>query len=558
MQAPSAEVSTRRVDIDRALALLRTAGDALERRRRLVLALIVVAQWGGVLAIALAARHNAWLYYNGGDGVYYWTGAWALGHFTLPFAQIGFGLASLQAIGGAFLGPSMLSGLPFVILLNGLLLLPLVPLLLYGIAERIAGRLFGLFTAALWLAMPLLAYRMFRPDYRTSFLDIFLPGSFGLNALGDFPSLVVCLASAYFVLRAIDTVAVTDAVLAGTLAGFALAVKPSNALFVPAPMLGLLVARRFPQALAFLIALAPAVLALVIWKYRGLGALPLLSNSLGSLRLAAGSLPIAGIPDVSRYGGIHWSAIEENLTQLREIFWSKTLLEWVAIGGTFGLLRRSFAKGIVIVAWFGAYFLVKGGSSHASVYAGSFFRLLTPAYPAYVLLAAASAILLLPRHRPRPRPQPRPVGRRAVVAAVCVLGLVPLVLVGTARPASRGEFAQPAGASVDIKIVELGLTASSGGGSVRLSWRPQHSSSVVAYRIFRAATAQEDCNTLANGVGDCVIKSKAIANTAGTSYVDRPGSGHWIYRVALTAAWNLDPSSGDPLLLSGPVAVTVR
>ncbi len=560
MSAPGANVARGSAGLTRATRFAFDAAAAIERNRRLVLAAVVVAQWAGVLAIALSARHNGWLYYHGGDGIWYWTSAWALGHLTLPATQIGFGLAVFQAPVAAFLGPSLLSGLPFVLLLNTLVLLPLVPLLLYGIGERIAGRLFGLLAACLWLVLPLLADRGFRPDYRhDQFLDNFLPGSVGLNALGDFPSAVACLAVVYLTLRAIDTSAATDAVLAGTLAGFALAIKPSNALLLPAPFVGLVLARRFPQAGAFVVALLPAVVALALWKQRGLGTLPLFGSALGGMRLAAGALPLAGLPNPARYGGVHWGAIEQNLRQLREIFWSKTLLEWVAIAGTFGLLRRSFAKGAVIVTWFACYFAFKAGSAQASVYAGSFFRLLEPAYPAYVLLAAACIGLLAPGLRPRPSPPPRPATRRTAILAILVLGLFPLVFVAAARPAATGSFAELADDSLSIRVVDLGLTATATDGRVRLAWRARPSSTAtIKYRVYRAASAADDCTLLPEGVRDCVVSSQAVANVRATGYVDRPGAGRWIYRVAVVAAWNGDPASGDPLLLSRPVSAVVR
>ena len=40
-------------------------------------------------------------------------------------------------------------------------------------------------------------------------------------------------------------------------------------------------------------------------------------------------------------------------------------------------------------------------------------------------------------------------------------------------------------------------------------------------------------------------------------FVDHPGAGTWDYRVALAASYNDDQNAGDPLLYSGPAAVTV-
>jgi hypothetical protein len=536
-----------------------TAGEALVRHRRLVLAAIVVAQWGGVAVVALAARHNGWLYYHGGDGVFYWTTAWALGHFTIPSAQIGFGLGVFQAFGAAFLGPSMLSGLPFVLLLNVVVLLPLVPLLLYGVGERIAGRLFGLLVAALWLVLPLLAYRGFRPDYRAAqFLDDFLPGAVGLNALGDFPSLVVCLACVYLVFRAMDSGATTDALLAGTLAGFALAVKPSNALLLPAVVVGLALRRRLPQLLAFGCALAPAVLALAIWKERGLGSVPLFGSATGGVRLAAGSSPVTAFA-FDRYLDFDWGIVHQNLLQLREVFWSKTLVEWTAFAGAFALLRRSWRKGVVVAIWFAAYFLAKGGSPFSSVYAGSFFRLLEPAYPAFVLFGAAALVLLVPGARAAAVAPPRPASRRTVAIAVAVLGLFPLVFVAAARPSTPGSFAVFPNGSAAVRIVDLQLAAAVAGGEVRLHWRVRPAATAdVGYRIFRAATESEDCTLATSGSRDCAFGATGVSDSADPAFVDRPGRGTWTYRVAVVASFDGDSRNGDPLLLSRPVTISVR
>jgi hypothetical protein len=523
-----------------------------------VLAAIVVAQWAGVAVVAVAARHNGWLYYHGGDGVFYWTTAWALGHFTIPSAQIGFGLGVFQAFGAAFLGPSMLSGLPFVLLLNVVVLLPLVPLLLYGIGERIAGQLFGLLVAALWLVMPLLAYRGFRPDYRgTQFLDDFLPGAVGLNALGDFPSLVVCLACVYAVFRAMDNGATADAVVAGTLAGFAVAVKPSNALLLPAVVVGLALRRRLPQLVAFACALAPAVLALAVWKERGLGSVPLFGSASAAVRLAAGASPVTAFA-FDRYLDFDWGLVHQNLLQLREVFWSKTLVEWTVVAGAFALLRRSWRKGIVVAIWFAAYFLAKGGSPFASVYAGSFFRLLEPAYPAFVLFGAGALVLLVPRVRPAAAAPPRPASRRAAVVAVVVLGIFPLVFVAAARPSAQGSFAVFPNGSAAVRIVDMRLAGTVDAGAVRLAWDPRPAATAdVGYRVFRAGTQSEDCTLASSGSRDCNFGARTVADSAGPAFADRPGRGTWIYRVAVVASFDGDSRNGDPLLLSEPVTVTV-
>jgi hypothetical protein len=43
----------------------------------------------------------------------------------------------------------------------------------------------------------------------------------------------------------------------------------------------------------------------------------------------------------------------------------------------------------------------------------------------------------------------------------------------------------------------------------------------------------------------------------GTTFVDRPGAGTWIYRIGVSANWLNDVAYGDVTVLSQPVTVTV-
>jgi hypothetical protein len=40
------------------------------------------------------------------------------------------------------------------------------------------------------------------------------------------------------------------------------------------------------------------------------------------------------------------------------------------------------------------------------------------------------------------------------------------------------------------------------------------------------------------------------------SFTDKPGKGHWFYRIAIAANWLDDPAYGDVYLVSSPVRVT--
>jgi len=53
-----------------------------------VLGPLLVVQWLALAVFAVAATHNGWLYYQGGDQSYYWTDAHLLSRWTLPVALV--------------------------------------------------------------------------------------------------------------------------------------------------------------------------------------------------------------------------------------------------------------------------------------------------------------------------------------------------------------------------------------------------------------------------------------------------------------------------------------
>ena len=119
----------------------------------------------------------------------------------------------------------------------------------YDIGARLAGRLAGIWCAAVFVAAPFAAIPFFVQRYHDSWVDQFLPQALGLTQQADFPSVVAVLVSVAFTVRAFEAGARREALLAGTFAGVALALKPSNALFLGGPLLALLLARRFGHVL---------------------------------------------------------------------------------------------------------------------------------------------------------------------------------------------------------------------------------------------------------------------------------------------------------------------
>src|SRR5581483_3032603 len=201
----------------------------------IVLGPLVVVQWLALLALTLTVRHNSWLYYQGGDQTFYYTTGWMFSHWRMSTAEVGWGWSYLLTPIAGPAGDVVLSGLPEIVLLNTLVLLPAALLGMYGIGARIGGRVFGYWTAAIWIAVPYVAIPLFVQRYHGKYVEQTLPQTFGLTPLADFPSMVLLILAAYLVLRALDTRNWREAVLSGLVVGFAFAVKPSNVIFFAAP-----------------------------------------------------------------------------------------------------------------------------------------------------------------------------------------------------------------------------------------------------------------------------------------------------------------------------------
>jgi Dolichyl-phosphate-mannose-protein mannosyltransferase len=547
----------------------------------IVLGPLILVQWLALLALALTVRHNGWLYYQGGDQTYYYTTAWMMSHWSLPTAEVGWGWSYVLAPIAGPAGSNVLSGLPAVILLDTLVLLPAALLAVYGIAARIGGRLLGYWTAALWIAVPYLAVPLFVQRYHGKYVEQTLPQTFGLTPLADFPSMVLLLIAAYLICRTLDTRDWREPLLAGLVLGFAFCVKPSNVIFFPAAGAALLLARRWRQLAVLGAAIAPGVLLVVLWKQRGLGTQPLFAA--GGPSPAALGLPLPGDPlaGIGRYVNIDWRHLLENRDSLREFFWAIRPLQWVAIAGVLAIGRRSWPKAALVALWLGAFLVVKGTSDQASVEDASFWRLMMPSFPAFVFLLA-SVPLLVPKlgaaiatRFPAPAAgRPRlPTRLIALIAALFVLVPVAVlaathVQVGPTTVKNDAEHTSiPVGGGLDLSAQRVGRR-------VLLRWNAPYRGSVeVFYAVLRSRPEYPDPSnpedrTVEQGVScrpkpahaaqDCHLYMSRIASVRGTSYADRPPPGRWSYRVAIGANWRNDPAGGDLLLVSRPASAAVR
>ena len=161
-------------------------------------------------------------------------------------------------------GPTYVQALPALVVAQVLVLGPIALLCVYGIAAQIGGRLLGYWAALLWVIAPFAAIPLFVDRYHERWTEQFLPQALGLTAMADFPSMVLVLAGALFVVRSLAPGRVPDAVLAGILIGAAAALKPPNLLVAGGALLAYVVARRWREGMACGVAIAPALLVLLL------------------------------------------------------------------------------------------------------------------------------------------------------------------------------------------------------------------------------------------------------------------------------------------------------
>jgi hypothetical protein len=530
-----------------------------------VLAVFVAVEWLAILGTALTVGHSGWIYYQGGDQLWYYTLAWQVVHGHLTQTLVGYlwpaALAPLAAAAGA----NLVSAFPVIVLVDVLVLMPVAMFALYGIASRIGGRIFAYWVMLLWVVLPFIGVLYTNQGYHARYTELFLPQAFGLTAMADFPTMVFALVAAYFCARVIfdDAPAAFDGVAAGVAAGAAIGVKPATALFLLGPALAFLAVRRFAFLGWFLAGLAPSLVTLTVWKARGLGNVPLLHAlpQSGHDGLASAA-PLLGL-GLHRYTHLlNWSKLGNNIDLLREHFWSGRLIVWFVLAGVVGLARRSPRAALLVGGWFGAFVLVKGTYEAASVEDSSLFRIMMPAYPAFVLLIASIPLLLphFPGKLTAPRPAfGRPSARtRWTLLAVAVLAtaVLPLGAIAAATTGRSTGVAFLNASYVPVPAdVDIGLRARRANGSVTLRWNAQHPlGGPVFYRVWRAKSDGFSCPPRA-GAPLCNITMPEVGVTHDASFVDKAPPGRWVYRVAVAANWLNDPTFGDPYLISRAVSV---
>jgi hypothetical protein len=546
--------------LQRAVALTLAARDRLLAVRPLyVLSTLVAVQWLVVLGLALTVRHNGWVYYMGGDQLWHYSGAYLIVHGKLAPTYVGVGWSTLLAPLALIVGPNLVSALPAIIVFNALALLPLGVLCMYGIGERIAGRLFGYWTAVLWILIPFIGIRYALHGYHQKWTEITLPQLLGLGAMSDYPSMIALVVGAYLCLRALDERHWIWAAGAGFAVGYSIAVKPSNLIFLLAPAL-LFVLFRMRAIISFTIGLIPCLAALLFWKVSGEGTLPWRRTAPGqTLALGPGNLTHRYLRDNT------WTQLHNNLLQLREQLWSDRVLEFLVIAGLVALVVRSRRAAIFVGVWFTVFFLLKGTYANARVEDGSFWRFAMPAFPAFVVLVAAVP-LLVPGLRARiapPKPWRVPTRLVVVVCAflVAFLSLFPIALVAATKPI---RAPRPSAFDVNAILVPessaIRLHARASGGVVHLDWtaaRPSTSS--VFYSVYRTKSSVDVfCGPVHNAPDFCQLYSDKLGTTRATQFVDHPGTGTWTYRIGMSANWLNNTTLGDVYVVGPSTTVKIR
>ena len=257
-------------------------------------ATIIVVQIGATIALFFSINHNGWLTYQGGDQIWLVTSGWLLGEGIVGYALTSHGWPMLLAPLTWITGSSSVQLLPLTTILQVGVLGPIATLAVYDIGARLAGRLAGLWCACAFVAAPFVAIPYFVQRYHDSWVDQFLPAGARAHAAGGLPVGRRRARLGALTVRALKAGAHREARARRDVRGRraraqALRTRSSSA------------ARRSPSCSrgasamprSSPSALVPALVALTIWKAKGLGEVPLFAQD--ELRLAAGAAdPVVG------------------------------------------------------------------------------------------------------------------------------------------------------------------------------------------------------------------------------------------------------------------------
>ena len=216
----------------------------------------------------------------------------------------------------------------------------------------------------------------------------------------------------------------------------------------------------------------------------------------------------------SNYVPLDFHHLKHEFRDFQEVFWSIRLLEFLAVAGIAGAIRRVPVKGLFLATWFAAFLLVKGSSSLSELASTSYFRYVEPGLPAFVLLIPAIGFLWPVRGRRlswRPVPESWQLRRSPALATTAVVGLVPLLIVAVLPP-SRAVRDRPRAErdrGADRVRIDADQQAGRGGG-VELLWRPPSvpGSTKIRYAVFRTSNG-DGCDRPEEGAVECFLEHGA-------------------------------------------------
>lgn len=524
---------------------LRSAGATLRARlpRHLpwepwsVLIPLILAQWLVVADVAHRAAHNGWLYFHDRTATWTYTTSWIVGGGHLPRPFVGYGLPLLTAPVTWLTGPSSLAALHIILPVQIVLLLPLGALGAYVLGARSGGRILGYTSAAVWTLGPLASLQYF---HGTRWLDQVLPTVLGLTELRYLPATLALLLAGVLVLRALDERRLVDAAAAGVAAGIAIAIEPTNVVFLAAPLVAFGTARRARELGTFVAAVTPCLLTYLLWRERGLGHIGTLSQALL-------------LPSPTQFT---WQNLRVQFLQLQGASWSPRVLEWIAVAGFVALLKRSTVKSLFFGTWIVAYVLL--GSTYRSPAGDSvgFWHVWMPAFPAFCVLMASLPLLWPGADRRLALPFPYRPRRLLPFAAPAALGvIVPLAVVAALPVLHDSHVAAEVKATHEFVPLDRGPRASAevSNGRVILSWTAVDAPATVTYTVYRTPMPVH-CSD-ARGSTRCVFEMARLTTTRATTYSERPPKGVFSYRIALTANYVKNKLPGSVILIGPPVTV---
>jgi hypothetical protein len=252
------------------------------------------------------------------------------------------------------------------------------------------------------------------------------------------------------------------------------------------------------------------------------------------------------------------------MDSLREFFWFARIAEWAPFAGLLAVLRmRRGAIAALLGGWLGAFILVKGFNVNASIESNTFWRLLMPAWPAYLLLFA-SVPLLVPTLARRlgarvAAPACTQVRWHWIGVAAALLVVLPAAATAAstriAPPTPTISQEQPDGSTLLTPIDEsMQLTLTRVGNAARLAWTDEPWRASVFYRVYRATRPDGDlqCAT-SNGVAwYCYFRGQELTTTRNHTYVDPNAPPGATYRIGVGTNWANDPNFGDIFAFSPP------